>query len=242
VTVSYKETHCSGFLGDLIECEWSVNTDQAGTMVHPDGCADLLFDESGRIYIFGVTGKSHPMDKRFGVFLRGLRLKPGSIPFFFDVPASEFLNQVTSLADLSSPMARALTALAKQAGSPEELVEATIGRLSQASLSKSREKRLTFAMSQIDSKSLRSVASSLGITERQMHRLFLREAGISPSRLKRIRCLQRTIDALRHYPPSLSMASFALDQGFFDQAHMNHDVRDLTGMTPGALHYSVAQR
>jgi methylphosphotriester-DNA--protein-cysteine methyltransferase len=240
--VNYKQTRCSGILGDLIECEWSVNTNRAGALVHPDGCADLVFDQSGRIYIFGITGKSRPLEQRFGGLLRGLRLKPGSIPFFFDVPASEFLNRATSLAELSSPTARALTALAKQADNPEELVEATVRLLSQASFSKPREQRLSFAMSHIDSRSLRSVASSLDITERQMHRLFLREAGISPSRLKRIRRLQRTIDALRLHPPGLSMASFALDQGFFDQAHMHHDLRDLTGMTPGALHSNVAQK
>jgi len=37
------------------------------------------------------------------------------------------------------------------------------------------------------------------------------------------------------------MAGFALDQGFSDQAHMNHDAKHLTGMTPGALHRTLTQ-
>jgi AraC-like DNA-binding protein len=223
--MNYSEKHYQGILRGHIDCEWSIKTD-AGGLVHPDGCADRLFDELGTIYLSGVGEKSRLFKPRYGLSVRGLRLKPGSIPFFFGVPASEFLNQTVSVTDFSSPMARAMGAISKCADDRENLVAAAVGLLKQVCFSKTPELRVIAALSQIDFSPLRSVSLSLGITERQIRRLFLREVGISPSRFKRIRRLQRAIDAMRRLPADYSMASFALDHGFFDQAHMNRDLKD----------------
>src|SRR5271154_7186149 len=149
--MDYRETPCSGILGNFIECEWSAEMDAAGALVHPDGCADLVFDETGQSYVFGITGKSRSLDTCLGQALRGFRLKPGSVPFLFDVPASELSNQVTSLAGLSSPIARSITAIARQAASQDELVAAAAKFLSEACATKTRERgSLRFALSQID--------------------------------------------------------------------------------------------
>jgi AraC-like DNA-binding protein len=209
-------------------------------LVHPDGCADLLFDESGKIYISGIAGKSRPLNSSLGVALRGLRLRPGAIPLCFGVPASAFLNQVIPVADISAPLARTMTDVGKQADGSDELVGAAVKLLSQVCYSGTWERRLTFALTQVSSKPLRAIAPSLGISERHLRRFFLREVGVGVSRLKRIHRLQRTIDAMRHCSPGFSMAGLAVDQGFFDQAHMNHEVKELTGMTPSALHHSLA--
>src|SRR5262249_3299280 len=120
-------------------------------------------------------------------------------------------------------------------------VRAAVQLLVQAWSKKSREPRLSAALGQLASKSLPAIAASLGITERHMRRLFMQEVGIGPSRFKSICRLQPTIDAMRRtLPADVSMATFALDHGFSDQAHMNHDVKDLTGLTPKALLQSLA--
>jgi hypothetical protein len=87
----------------------------SGEMAHSDGCTDLLFHESGEIYISGITSRTYMLDPSPGVVIDGLRLKAGAIPFFFAIPASEFWNQVTSTANVSSYMARAMQDTKQQA-------------------------------------------------------------------------------------------------------------------------------
>jgi AraC-like DNA-binding protein len=240
--MKYTEVPCAGILGEFVECEWCLKGAQAGSIVHPDGCADVVFDESGKIFLAGVISHSRFLKHDFGPEIRGLRLKVGAIPIFFNIPASVVANRVVSVADLPSPLARAITASARQAGHKTELVGATRKLLSAACVGKSRERRLSSVFSQLQAKSLRAIMSSVGLSPRQVHRVFLQEAGLGPSRLKRIYRLQRVIDAMRRHPQAdLSLATFALDQGFFDQAHMTHDVKDLAGLTPSALLRSLAQ-
>jgi len=73
-----------------------------------------------------------------------------------------------------------------------------------------------------------------------MHRLFLHGIGVAPSKVKRIRRRQRTIDAMRKLDSGASMADLAVEEGFFDQAHMNHELKVLTGFAPAALYRSLA--
>jgi AraC-like DNA-binding protein len=240
--MSYQEIHSPGGLESFIDCEWSLYAEHSRDMVHPDGYADLLFDTAGRIYICGVTSKTRQLDPAQSVDLRGLRLKAGAIPFFFGVSAWEFRNQVRPTSDVSSSLARAMTAMAQQADSRAELFRAILKLLSQKCSAKMPDGRLAFALFQAERKPVRAVARALGMTERHLHRLFLDQVGLSPSKFRRVLRLQRVIDAMRRLPADQTMASFALDHGFFDQAHMNHELKHLTGMTPAALHRSVVER
>jgi AraC-like DNA-binding protein len=240
--MSYKEIHYSRNTENFIDCEWSLQAERSEELVHPDGCADLVFDESGRIYISGVAPRTRPLDQTISIVLNGLRLRPGAIPFFFGVPAWEFSNRVTCTTSVSSPLARAMTAIAHQADSRAELLRTIVKLLFEKGSAARPQSRLAFAFDQAEWKPVAAVARALGMSERHLHRLFLDQVGLSPSKFRRIRRLQRVIDAMRRLPPNPAMASFALDHGFFDQAHLNHELMDLTGMSPGALHRSVAGR
>jgi len=131
--------------------------------------------------------------------------------------------------------------MAQQADSRAELLRAILKLLSEKSSAKIADSWLAFALFQAEWKPVGAVARALGMSERHLHRLFLEQVGLSPSQFRRIRRLERVIDAMRRLPPDPPMAPLALDHGFFDQAHMNHELKDLTGMTPVALHRSVAQ-
>jgi len=239
--VSYQEIRHPGSVRAFIDCEWSFRAERPRAIVHPDGCADLLFDDSGGIYISGVASRTRTLDPALSLGLCGLRLKAGAIPFFFGVSASQFRNQLRPMADVSSPVARAMTAMAQQAKNRAELVRAILRLLSEKCSAKTVEGWLAFALFEAERRPVGAVARALGMSARHLHRLFLEQVGLGPSRFRRIRRLERVIDAMRRLPPDPPMAAFALDQGFFDQAHMNHELKDLTGMTPVVLHRSLAQ-
>jgi methylphosphotriester-DNA--protein-cysteine methyltransferase len=72
-----------------------------------------------------------------------------------------------------------------------------------------------------------SVASELGYSERQLHRRMLVAVGYGPKMLARIARMRRLV-AL----DDRSLGARALAAGYANQAHMNEEVRRLTGTTP----------
>lgn len=79
---------------------------------------------------------------------------------------------------------------------------------------------------------VRDVSSAVGISTKHLARRFRQHLGMSPKRYARIQRLQRVIAAVHGGAPDWS--AVAAKHGYFDQAHLINDFRDLTGLTPTA--------
>ncbi|HEY1694199.1 MAG TPA: AraC family transcriptional regulator [Polyangiaceae bacterium] len=77
-----------------------------------------------------------------------------------------------------------------------------------------------------------NVACRLGVTTRHLRRAFTESVGIGPKEFARTVRLQR---AVRMAATSNDWARIAADAGYYDQAHLIADFRDLVGLTPGAF-------
>jgi transcriptional regulator GlxA family with amidase domain len=77
-----------------------------------------------------------------------------------------------------------------------------------------------------------SVAARLGVTARHLRRAFAENIGVSPKDFARAARLQR---AVRMAATSDDWARIATDAGYYDQAHLIADFRELVGLTPGAF-------
>jgi AraC-like DNA-binding protein len=77
-----------------------------------------------------------------------------------------------------------------------------------------------------------SVADRLGVTARHLRRAFTENVGIGPKEFARTVRLQR---AVRMAAISCDWARIAADAGYYDQAHLIADFRQLVGLTPGAF-------
>ncbi len=77
-----------------------------------------------------------------------------------------------------------------------------------------------------------SVAERLGVTSRHLRRAFTESVGIGPKDFARTVRLQR---AVRRAATSKDWARIAADAGYYDQAHLIADFRELVGLTPGAF-------
>ena len=76
------------------------------------------------------------------------------------------------------------------------------------------------------------VASLLGVTARHLRRAFTESIGIGPKDFARTVRLQR---AVRSAATSNNWVRIAADAGYYDQAHLIADFRELIGLTPGAF-------
>jgi AraC-like DNA-binding protein len=142
-----------------------------------------------------------------GSVSHGVRFRPGGFPALFGIPASELVDQRIPMGDVM-PRFRSLERLAIDAPRPEPLVRAVWS-----------------------SSDVRRVARDSGYGERQLRRRVQAATGHSPKRLMRIARMQRLLLAGR----GESWARSAAEHGYYDEAHMVNDVRELVGATPHAL-------
>jgi AraC-like DNA-binding protein len=76
------------------------------------------------------------------------------------------------------------------------------------------------------------VAERLGVTARHLRRAFTESVGVGPKDFARTVRLQR---AVRMAATSTDWGRIAAAAGYYDQAHLIADFRELIGLTPGAF-------
>ena len=142
-----------------------------------------------------------------GSVSEGIRFHPGGFPALFGVPASELVGMRVPLADVVGRV-RPLERLAAEAQRPDPLAHAVWS-----------------------GGDLRAISRGFGYGERQVRRRIIAATGHAPKRLMRIARMQRLLLGGR----GESWARSAVEHGYYDEAHMANDVRDLAGATPHAL-------
>jgi transcriptional regulator GlxA family with amidase domain len=81
--------------------------------------------------------------------------------------------------------------------------------------------------------SVDALASSAGISARQLERRFLQEVGVAPKLLCRILRFQRIFHSIRAHDGR--WATVAADCGYYDQAHLIRDFKQFAGQTPSVF-------
>jgi AraC-like DNA-binding protein len=78
------------------------------------------------------------------------------------------------------------------------------------------------------------VARDLGASERTLERRFRRAIGVAPKQFSRVMRLQSALTLQAQAQP-VRWSELALDAGFYDQAHLIRETRELFGTTPSTL-------
>jgi AraC-like DNA-binding protein len=214
-------------LETVVACTWVQEpVEHHVQTVVPDGCVDLIWLAERELVIAGPDTGPRSVELPAGSLSSGIRLRPGAAGAVLglppcelrdlQVPASDVWNEsAIRLADAlaQAPPLRRLellaSAVAGRGASPDALVLAAADRLAAPGARVAR------------------VAAELGIGERQLHRRMLSAVGYGPKLLARVARLRRLVAI-----SDPSLASRALWAGYASQAHMNDEVRRLTGTTP----------
>ena len=77
------------------------------------------------------------------------------------------------------------------------------------------------------------VTQKIGMSQRRVAQLFHEQVGVSPKTFHRVRRFQHTLTRLRGVQ-QVNWADLAVECGYYDQAHLSHDFRQIAGMTPRA--------
>lgn len=191
------------------------------------------------IHAMGAQQKVRRKLIRAGQRAVTVRLHLGATEAVLGVPASEITGRILDLDDLwGEPPTRRLLdrlATARTVSDATTILETAISeRLTSVDAHRPRSHLALRATERLTSASVKTVAADLGVSERQLRRVFQQSIGVTPksfARLARFHHALRTAREDRH----TTWASIAATAGYYDQAHLIEDFRAIAGVTPRTL-------
>lgn len=257
--IRYREYPLHPALVPFVKCLWSLESDGpirgAGReRILPDSCVELVFHfrDPYRSHFHDGQTALQPRSFVVGQMRRFLEIEPAgragllAVRFhargaylFFHRPLRELAAGVVDLEDVWRDRAREWTeriAQAKDMGARVRFIERAL--LSLLRENGRTEPAVDRALEVIEAMRgqvrVDELAAEIGVSCRHLTRQFERAVGLSPKEFGRV---SRFLHALQVMTAGQgrSLTDVALDCGFFDQAHFNHEFRELAGMSPGEL-------
>lgn len=193
-------------------------------------------DAEVRSFVAGLTQRptlTEFTERQCGV---ELRLTPLGAYRLFGVPMSELTDQVVDLDALwGTSAARLAERLAEAPGWAERfaLLDGELTRLADRGPSPDAElegawRRLADSAGRLR---IRELLDDTGWSRRRLAERFRRQTGLTPKALARLLRFEHATGLLLG-SGHRSLSSVALACGYYDQAHLNRDFRELAGCTP----------
>jgi len=205
---------------------------------------DMLFHVRGSAVTATVVGtmtEALVAPAAEGAFV-GVRFRPGEAYAFLGGRAASLANDTITLEDFG--LAGADELVDRVARSPAAGRFTVLDRwLScRLGLTKPADPRVRAAVALVERSGGRTraaqVAAAVGLSERQLERLFGERVGVGPKVLARIVRIQGVVAALDEAvrtSEAIAWAALAAREGYADQAHLVREVKALTGVSPSTL-------
>ena len=180
------------------------------------------------------------IDRKISVL--GVHFKPGGSASFLGLPARELYNQRVGLNELWQGRAAELRSCLIAAPntqsrflSLEQFLLRVIHSPDRATVfQKHRHPVVDFALRefrQLPTPTVSAVIDQVGCSARYFNQLFRDQVGLTPKLFCRVRRLRQVLYQIAG-KSQVDWADLVFTCGYFDQAHLIHDFRSLTGCTP----------
>ena len=191
------------------------------------------------MHAFGVRQTVQRKVLRRGQRTVTARLGLGASEAVLGVPALAMAGRAVALEDLWGQAAteRLCARLAEArdtAHAAAVLVSALAERLATSHGRKPHAELALAAAGKLGSATVSAVAADLGVSERQLRRVFDETVGLSPKTFAKLARFRRALDAAGA-APNASWASIAAAAGYYDQSHLIGEFRAIAGVTPRVL-------
>jgi len=238
----YVEFPPPAALRQFVECFWTRGGPRADEGAHhilPDGCIDIVLGWTSRAaspsesLAVGTMTRPLIIGANDRAAFAGVRFWPGRAHAFVGVPASAITDlrvdvgdlwrdtsaldglDVADRATLFAALERALLRRLYLAQSPNRAVDAAVRSILRAR----------------GNLSIAALAPALGVTRQYLARAFALHVGVPPKTFARIARIRRVLAEARA-AAAVDWVALALDAGYYDQAHLAGEVKELTGRTP----------
>ena len=238
-----------------VECIWYLRKRADATeppdRILPDGCMELVFnlrtpfsqaDASGRFVrqppalLVGQLTRFVLLQPAAEIEVIAARFKPAGAHAFFRFELDELTDRYVALDRLD----RGWCELAERLGNAPTLaarVQALeAGLLQRFDVDPIRSARTTTAIEWMQAAEapprIEAVAQALGVSARQLERMFRREIGLAPKHFARLTRFRRMLGVLDRADPQ--WADLAARAGYSDQPHLVREFREFAGLAPRA--------
>lgn len=242
-SVCYEEASPLKDLQDYIFCYWRLKTRNPldasfKYRVVSDGCIDILFEQaaSNSIFVTGFSTKYLEYNLGESFDYVGIRFLPTGFPALFNLSARVLTNEFLALSQLLPELNESIMA----AVSSSMDLEGVTSKFDVLFLDHLRK----VAKPEIDNRLLNAMIAILqsggqiplnqldvGVSDRQLRRLFEFYFGESPKTFGRIIRFQNILGA-KPSTASLKYNKIFYDEGYYDQAHFIKEFKAFYGVTP----------
>lgn len=238
----YIESDPHPKLAGYVYCYWRLTSaggkDQAPFIyrVVPDGCIDIVFnlDTISEVSVMGFTSSYNEFELPVDFDYAGIRFMPAAFTMLFGVNASELTQREESAADVIPVFYRSVAHTLDEQRDSDQYKDVfdklLLEHLSNISLS--TDQRLINAIGIVlRNKGLVNLSQDLdiGVSDRQLRRLFQYYVGDTPKAFARVIRFQHFLSLAKNQNCDKSTY---LDAGYYDQAHFNKEFKALFGLTP----------
>jgi AraC-like DNA-binding protein len=222
-------------LSTYVECFWWLRSSE-GDMDHrvlPDACTDLIFSTlNGRVRGSAVGFMTRaivsPLAPREEIF--GVRFRPAMSHGILRIPVSMLTDVIVDLESLWGKQARALEQRLADARSHQERIGCIESVLEPGGPPTPVQRAALWVVENRGDASAAELARHAGLSARQFRRLCIEQTGVGPKMLCRIVRFRNAANDVLHR--AANWADFALDHGYYDQAHFINEFREFCGVTP----------
>jgi AraC-like DNA-binding protein len=255
--VDFREYRVHPTLAPYVKCIWSQESnhpifDAGRERILPDSCVELVFHFRDPFLTRFADGTNalQPLGFVVGQMKRFLDIEPAgrmglvAVRFyargaylFFQRPLSEVAAGIVDLKDIWKDRAGELTervALASCMSARVRLIEqALLALLSEnGRYDHTVDRGLQLIEASGGQVNVAQLAGQLGVSCRQLTRRFQQTVGLSPKEFARVNRFLHAVRCLGGHEPR-TLTETAIACGYFDQAHFNHEFREMAGMAPG---------
>jgi AraC-like DNA-binding protein len=239
---TYAEVDPAASLRAHFKCLWFHRMPDDANIpiaVVPDGCVDILWAD-GKLKVAGPDRTAVVETIAAGSTIVGLRFQPAAAVNWLRSPMWELVNRRVALEDFWGGEARRLADWIGEAGTPRQIarrLQLGMSRIEARIDPPDQQMKAIYAFCNPTnpvSLSVTNMADRLGVSERTLRRRCHHVFGYGPKTLERILRFQRFL-ALARRGKEIGMASFAMEAGYADQAHLSREVRYFSGLSPGTV-------
>lgn len=189
-----------------------------------------------RCWVSGMQRQFIVLGVEKGSSMMGAHFRTGGAAPFFGFPISELAGNVVELDLIWKREILALREQLLEAATPQQkfdLLEAYLIAKAQSRLEP--DQTVSAALQTLRAwpmLSLRELAAQLGLSHKQMLARFDCRVGMTPKLTSRIFRFQKALSATNEKKTTPEWSDLAVGCGYYDQAHLIHEFRQLAGLTP----------
>jgi AraC-like DNA-binding protein len=219
-----------------------VNLAEDETRIYEESPSGLVCQRSPGTILSGLTTRYQVIDTDEQAFVAGVVFRPGGTVPFVQAPALDLSDADVPLESLwGRQRDRLLREQLLSARDPQSTLDVLEAALLDSRREKAAHPAVGYALSEFRAHPsiarVRAVTDAIGLSPKRFIERFKADVGVTPKRYCRLLRFQRVVTRAHRDAPA-DWAELALACGYFDQAHLIHDFRAFSGLTPTAYEAS----